>query len=107
MDCVAVGGTIVVCSWYGTKDVALPLGGAFHRRRIRIISSQVGTIDPGLQPRWSRARRTALARDLLPHLQLPPLITHRFPLERAADAYTLVDQHPEETVQVVLTYGDV
>ena len=104
LDCVAVQGTVVVCSWYGTKPVNLPLGGAFHRGRIRLVSSQVGTLDPGLQPRWDRRRRAELVRDLLPHLQLSPLITHRIPFNRAAEAYTLIDQHPDECVQVVLSY---
>ena len=35
-------------------------GGAFHRRRMRVLSSQVSTLDPSLTPRWDRARRTAL-----------------------------------------------
>ena len=55
LDAVAFGGTIVVCSWYGTKPVPLMLGGAFHRRRLRIVSSQVSTIDAALQPRWTHA----------------------------------------------------
>lgn len=106
LDCVAFQGTVVVCSWYGTKEVSLPLGGAFHRGRLRLVSSQVGAVDPALQPRWSRERRMAVARDLLPQLTLAPLITHRIPFERAAEAYELVDRHPEETGQVILTYGE-
>jgi 2-desacetyl-2-hydroxyethyl bacteriochlorophyllide A dehydrogenase len=102
---VAFGGTIVVCSWYGTKPVSVSLGGAFHRRRLRIISSQVSAIDAALQPRWSRERRLAVARDLLAQLELGALISHRIPVERAAEAYRLVDEHPEQTVQVVLTYA--
>jgi 2-desacetyl-2-hydroxyethyl bacteriochlorophyllide A dehydrogenase len=101
---VAFGATVVVCSWYGTKPVPLALGGAFHRRRLRIVSSQVGNIDAALQPRWSRERRMAVACALLPRLVLEPLITQRFPIERAAEAYRVVDEHPQETVQVILTY---
>ena len=102
---VAFGGTVIVCSWYGTKPASVTLGGAFHRRRLRIVSSQVSTIDAALQPRWSRQRRLDVARDLLAELELKSLISHRFPIARAADAYALLDGHPEETVQVVLTYG--
>jgi threonine dehydrogenase-like Zn-dependent dehydrogenase len=85
--------------------VTLALGGAFHRGRVRLVSSQVSSIDPALQPRWNRQRRLALARELLSTLRLAPLITHRIPFRRAPDAYALVDRHPEETVQVILTYG--
>jgi threonine dehydrogenase-like Zn-dependent dehydrogenase len=43
--------------------------------------------------------------DLLPRLRLKELISHRFPFEKAPDAYRLVDKHPGEVVQVILTYG--
>jgi 2-desacetyl-2-hydroxyethyl bacteriochlorophyllide A dehydrogenase len=105
LDSVAFGGTVVVCSWYGTKPVPLMLGGAFHRRRLRIVSSQVSTIDAALQPRWTHERRLSLARDLLPQLELSSLISHRIPVQQAEEAFALVDQHPEEAVQVVLTYS--
>jgi 2-desacetyl-2-hydroxyethyl bacteriochlorophyllide A dehydrogenase len=104
LDSVVFGGTVVVASWYGTKAVPLSLGAAFHRRRLRIVSSQVSTIDAALQPRWTHLRRLAVARDLLPILQLEALISHRFPIRRAAEAYALIDEHPEHTVQVLLTY---
>jgi len=106
IDAVAFGGSVVVSSWYGREPVALDLGGAFHRRRIHLISSQVSSIDPVLQPRWTPARRLALARDLLSSLTLGPLITQRIPFSCAAEAYTLIAQRPGETIQVVLTYPD-
>ncbi len=102
---VGFGGTVVVCSWYGTKPVPLMLGGTFHRGRIRLVSSQVGTVDSAIQPRWSTERRLHLACDLLSQICLKPLITHRIPLERAADAYELLDCHPDDMIQVVFTYG--
>jgi 2-desacetyl-2-hydroxyethyl bacteriochlorophyllide A dehydrogenase len=104
IDSLAFGGTVVVCSWYGTKPVPLRLGGAFHRRRLRIVSSQVSSIDAALQPRWTPRRRVALARDLLPGLELASLVSHRFAVEDAAQAYALVNDHPDQTIQVVLTY---
>jgi 2-desacetyl-2-hydroxyethyl bacteriochlorophyllide A dehydrogenase len=105
IDSVAFGGTVVVSSWYGTKPVAVPLGGAFHRRRLRLVSSQVGSIDAALHPRWTHRRRLDLAASFLQRLDLPALITHRVPLARTPDAYRLVDEHAEDTVQVVLTYA--
>jgi 2-desacetyl-2-hydroxyethyl bacteriochlorophyllide A dehydrogenase len=104
IESLAFGGTVVVCSWYGTKPVALQLGGGFHRRRARLISSQVSSIAGELQPRWTHRRRLQLALDLLPTLRLQELISHSFPIERAAEAYALVDRRPEQTIQVLLTY---
>ena len=105
IDSVADESTIVVCSWYGEKRVTLDLGGRFHRGRLKIVSSQVGGIDPSLAPRWDRARRLAYATELLSELRLAELITHRFPFARAADAYALFDERAAETVQVVLDYA--
>ncbi|TMD39462.1 MAG: zinc-binding dehydrogenase [Chloroflexi bacterium] len=104
IDCVRFQGTVVVASWYGTKPVSLRLGGAFHRNRLHIISSQVSHLDPALGPDWTPARRMQLAITLLEELETAPLISHRFPLEEAADAYRLIDKHPDETVQVLFTY---
>ena len=42
-------------SWYGTKEVTLPLGAEFHRRRLRIRSTQVSTIAAALAGRWTVA----------------------------------------------------
>src|SRR5205814_8845539 len=65
IDSVAPEGTVVVCSWYGEKPVPLELGGRFQRGRVRLVSSQVGRIDPSLAPRWDRGRRLELATELL------------------------------------------
>jgi 2-desacetyl-2-hydroxyethyl bacteriochlorophyllide A dehydrogenase len=105
LRCAGFGGTVAVSSWYGSKPVTLDLGGAFHRRRLRVVASQVSTLAPELAPRWTRERRLALAVGLLPGLGVERLITHRVPFARAADAYRLVLERPEEVVQVVLTYG--
>jgi 2-desacetyl-2-hydroxyethyl bacteriochlorophyllide A dehydrogenase len=104
IDGVAPEGTVVVCSWYGAKPVPLDLGGRFHRGRVRVISSQVGRIDPSLAPRWDRERRLALAIELLGTLTLAELITHRFAFTRAAEAYARLDTDAGTTVQTVLVY---
>jgi NADPH:quinone reductase-like Zn-dependent oxidoreductase len=56
---------IVELSWYGTGDVAAPLGEAFHSRRLRLVSSQVGSVAPSHRPRWTRRRRLMAALALL------------------------------------------
>ncbi len=106
VDAVAVEGTVVVASWYGTKPVTLDLGGHFHRGRVRLRSSQVGRIGPELAPRWGYARRTQTVLDLLPRLRLPELVSHRFPFAEAPEAYRFVDEQPGEAVQVVLTHDE-
>ena len=99
-------GRIVIGSWYGQKRADLNLGGRFHRSRLRLISSQVSTIAPEWAGRWTKGRRLQVAWQMLQHLRPAHLITHRFPFEQASHAYALLDQHPEEAMQVLLTYGE-
>lgn len=68
-------GTIVELSWYGDKRIAVPLGGAFHSQRLRLISSQVGQVSPGRRPRWDYRRRIEAALRLLADPVLDKLLT--------------------------------
>jgi 2-desacetyl-2-hydroxyethyl bacteriochlorophyllide A dehydrogenase len=100
------GARIIVGSWYGTRRAALDLGREFHRNRIRLISSQVSTIAPEFSGRWSKERRLAVVWDMIRSVRPDKLITHRFPVEQAPQAFDLLDRQPESAVQVVLTYGN-
>ena len=100
------GGRVVIGSWYGDRPATLSLGGAFHRSRIQLVSSQVSTLAPRWTGRWSKARRLEVAWRMLAAVRPARLVTHRFPLARAAEAYNLLDRRPEEAVQVLLTYED-
>jgi hypothetical protein len=66
--------TVLEMSWYGDAPVTAPLGGAFHSRRLRLISSQVGQIAPSHRPRWSHGRRLAAALALLTDARLDALL---------------------------------
>jgi threonine dehydrogenase-like Zn-dependent dehydrogenase len=66
--------TVLELSWYGSSDVAVPLGGAFHSRRLKLTSSQVGRVAASHRARWTRARRLAAALDLLADPALDALI---------------------------------
>lgn len=106
-DAIGVTGTagrILIGSWYGTKPVELDLSGEFHRSRIRLQSSQVSTIDPTDRGRWTKSRRLGEACRLLERTDTSSLITHRIPIERATDAYRLLDENPADAVGVLFTY---
>jgi 2-desacetyl-2-hydroxyethyl bacteriochlorophyllide A dehydrogenase len=100
-----VGGRVIAMSWYGGTFENLNLSGEFHHNRPRVISSMVGSVNPDLGPLWSTGRRQQVVSRLLTELELAPLFTHELPVDRAAEAYALVDQAPEGLVQCVLTYG--
>lgn len=56
---------VLELSWYGDREVSLPLGEAFHSRRLRLLGSQVGAVAPTHRPRWDHARRLGKALELL------------------------------------------
>jgi len=58
-------GRIIEASWFGDRAPALPLGEAFHARRLRLIASQVGAVSPAMRGRRSHGERLAMALDLL------------------------------------------
>jgi hypothetical protein len=66
--------TVLEMSWYGDAPVTASLGGAFHSRRLRLISSQVGKIAPSHRARWTHGRRLAAALALLADARLDALL---------------------------------
>lgn len=75
LACAGDEASIVEMSWYGSDTVAAPLGLAFHSRRLKLISSQVGQISPAYRPRWSYRRRLEKALVLLDDSRFDALIT--------------------------------
>jgi len=102
IDTLAFEGTVVEASWYGTRQVTLDLGRTFHRKRLHLRSSQVSRIDPALSGRWDKRRRLDRVLELLQSIHPSRYITHRFTLDRAPEAYELLDKHPGRCIQVVL-----
>jgi NADPH:quinone reductase-like Zn-dependent oxidoreductase len=71
--------TVLELSWYGTDEVKLALGGAFHSRRLKLVSSQVGRVAPSHRARWTPGRRLAAALALLADERLDALIAPAVP----------------------------
>jgi len=65
LEVVDAGTKVVELSWFGDQLVSLPLGAAFHARRLTLASSQVGTISPNARRRFDYSRRLAFALSLL------------------------------------------
>lgn len=75
--------TVLVLSWYGAEAAPVPLGGAFHARRLRLVSSQVGEVAPSMRPRWPHRRRLAKALALLADPAFAALLDEIVPFEEA------------------------
>jgi len=104
IELTGFAGRIIIGSWYGRKSAALDWGERFHRSRIRLISSQVSTLTPDLLARWNKDRRLEVAWSMLRRVPVCDLITRTFSISEAAQAYALLDQHPEQALQVIFNY---
>lgn len=79
LQLAGIEGTIVEASWFGTGMVNVPLGDAFHSRRLRLISSQVGNVCASRAKRWTTRRRLQAAIGLLTDDRLDALIGEEVP----------------------------
>jgi threonine dehydrogenase-like Zn-dependent dehydrogenase len=75
LDLLAPEGTVIELSWYGDRPVTVPLGEAFHVRRLTVRASQVGTVSPVQQGRRGYGERMALALGLLRDPAFDALLT--------------------------------
>lgn len=96
---------IVELSWYGEGMVPAPLGGAFHARRLQLVSSQVGGIAPSRRPRWGYARRSRAAMALLADASLDALITHEIAFAEAPARLPALFAAGAAGLTTVICYG--
>lgn len=96
-------GRIVVGSWYGRNAGLVDLGGPFHRRRLRLVSSQAN--NPRLSGRWNDERRLKLALEWLERIRPERFITHRFPPEACQEAFELAADKQAGALQVIFEYA--
>jgi threonine dehydrogenase-like Zn-dependent dehydrogenase len=89
---------IVEMSWYGDQRVTVPLGGAFHSKRLSIVSSQVGRVAPAQRARWDTRRRLQLALSLLTDASLDALISGESDFESLPELMSTLAESPGNTL---------
>ncbi|MEC8916961.1 MAG: zinc-binding alcohol dehydrogenase [Pseudomonadota bacterium] len=97
--------TVLEMSWYGSREVNLPLGEAFHARRLTLRSSQVGSVSPGHRPRWDHKRRLSLALSLLNHDCLDVLISGESHFGDLPETLKRLSQSDDDTLCQRIRYG--
>ena len=102
----AYNSRVCVGGFFQGGGTDLRLGEEFHHNRIQLICSQISGVSSVLQHRWDRYRLASTAVRLAEagRLLVLDLVTHIFPVERVADAFALIDQHPREALQVLLSF---
>jgi len=98
LELAATEARIVELSWFGDQSVSLPLGSAFHARRLTIQSSQVGRVAPGQRARWDMRRRMELALRLLSEARLDALITGESAFETLPSLMAQLTEKPGDTL---------
>ena len=95
---------VIELSWYGDQSVALPLGGAFHSRRLRLISSQVGSVAAARRARRTHRERLSLALDLLRDPVFDRLITGEGRLDALPHSMARLAAAPDGALCEVVRY---
>jgi threonine dehydrogenase-like Zn-dependent dehydrogenase len=96
--------TVLELSWYGDKRVTAPLGEAFHNRRLRLQSSQVGEVAASRRARRSRRERLALALELLADPVYDSLITGECRLDELPDTMARLAARPDGALCHLVRY---
>lgn len=98
---------ILEASWFGTAPCAVPLGGAFHSRRLRLLATQVGQVAGPMRGRRSHAQRLQVALELLQDDRLDALLDGPTAFEDLATAMPKILGAPGALCHVVLYTKDV
>lgn len=106
LQVAGIESTVLELSWYGTTPVTLPLGGAFHRRRLILRSSQVGQVAAAQRARWDHRRRLALALELLTDPWLDTLISAEDAFQDLPAVQTRLASHSGETLMHLIRYQE-
>jgi NADPH:quinone reductase-like Zn-dependent oxidoreductase len=78
-------GEVIEVSWYGSREVSIPLGSVFHPRRLAVRASQVSEVAASRRARRTHADRLRLALDLLRDDAFDVLITGSSPFAELPD----------------------
>jgi threonine dehydrogenase-like Zn-dependent dehydrogenase len=99
-------GRVVAAGFYQGAAQQLRLGEEFHHNRVSIVPSQIGAVPSHLSPRWTVERlvETVVAELTGRGPDVLPLVSHRYPVHRVAEAFELLDLRPAEALQVLLEF---
>jgi len=90
--------TILELSWFGDRSVTLPLGEAFHAKRLTLRASQVGHVARARRATCSRRQRLEQALALLADPVLDHLISGESPFETLPQVLARLAEAPPGTL---------
>ena len=104
---VAYSSRVIAMGFFQGEAAGLFLGEEFHHNRVNIVGSQISGTDPELTYRWNRLRliQTFMRLQAEGQIDLKPLLSHVITFEHAGEAFRILDEEPENALQVVLDFG--
>jgi 2-desacetyl-2-hydroxyethyl bacteriochlorophyllide A dehydrogenase len=101
---VAYSAKVIALGFFQGEAAGVFLGEEFHHNRVNIVGSQIFGTDPELTYRWNRLRlvQTFMRLQADGVVDLKPVISHVIPFDDAEEAFRIIDQEPENALQVVL-----
>ncbi|MEU6719894.1 zinc-binding dehydrogenase [Nonomuraea sp. NPDC046802] len=105
---VRKGGRVVAAGFYQGDAIGLRLGEEFHHNQVQLVSSQIGGVASWLAHRWDveRLQRTFMALVHEGQVDALRLISEIMPIERAPEAFDLLDKHRHKVLQLVFRFEE-
>ncbi len=104
IDACGFEAALIELSWYGSAKTEISLGGAFHAKRLRLVSSQVGHVATAKRARWNYARRLRCAAALLDDPLLDQLVGKTVPFDQVASQMTDIFADKGGSLAPVIAY---
>jgi 2-desacetyl-2-hydroxyethyl bacteriochlorophyllide A dehydrogenase len=103
---VAYSSKVIALGFFQGEASGMFLGEEFHHNRVNIVGSQISGTDPELTYRWNRLRliQTFMGLQADGLIDLKPIISHVIPFDNAGEAFRILDQEPENALQIVLDF---
>lgn len=105
---VAYSSRVCVAGFMQGDGQGLRLGEEFHHNRVELRAAQISGVAPAWQHRWNEYRLASTAIDLAVsgRLDVASLISHTMPLSQAGEAFRMLDERPQDALQVVLSFDE-
>jgi len=101
------GGTVCVISFYGRDAAGLHLGDEFHVNQLRLISARSQSLPMRGAPAWTLERTVDLALRWMTsgRVRTEGILTPILPFAESADAYRMIDEHPERSIKLGIRFA--
>lgn len=101
------GGTVCMISFYGGEAAGLLLGEEFHINELTLVSARAESLPMRDAPAWTLERMVHLALNWLGEgrIRTDGIISPIVPFDESADAYRMIDEHPERSIKLGIRFG--